>query len=75
MRLHTRLLLSYIVVLAVTLSVIGVALLLFLNARPAPPQNIYRELGAQRSIQPAQHCSGFARRYAPEPCERNAAGR
>ena len=45
MRLHTRLLLSYIVVLAVTLSVIIVALLLFLNARPAPPQRIYQQLG------------------------------
>ncbi|HLV34073.1 MAG TPA: HAMP domain-containing sensor histidine kinase [Spirillospora sp.] len=46
MRLHTRLLLSYIVVIAVTLGVIVVALLLFLNTRPAPPQNTYRQLGA-----------------------------
>jgi signal transduction histidine kinase len=52
MKLHTRLLLSYIVVLAVTLGVIVVALLIFLNTRPAPPQATYRQLivSAQSSL-------------------------
>ena len=50
MRLHTRLLLSYIVVIAVTLSVITVALLFFLNARPAPPQNVYRQLATSAQV-------------------------
>lgn len=45
MKLHTRMLLSYVVVMAVTLGVIVVALLLFLNARPAPPQRLYQQLG------------------------------
>lgn len=46
MRLGTRLLLSYIVIIAVTLGVITLALLLFLNARPAPSQVTYRQLGS-----------------------------
>ncbi|MBZ0304120.1 MAG: HAMP domain-containing histidine kinase [Anaerolineae bacterium] len=50
MRLHTRLLLSYIVVMTVTLGVIIVALLLFLNARPAPPQSTYRQLVANAQV-------------------------
>lgn len=52
MRLHTRMLLSYMILIAVTLGVIVVALLLFLSTRPAPTQPIYRDLstGAQASI-------------------------
>lgn len=46
MRLGTRLLLSYIVVIAVTLGVITAVLLLFLNGRPAPTQVTYRQLGS-----------------------------
>ncbi len=46
MRLRTRLLLSYIVVIAVTLGVITAVLLLFLNGRPAPTQLTYRQLGS-----------------------------
>ncbi len=44
MGLRTRLLLSYLVVILVTLTVITGTLLLFLNARPAPPQQTYRDL-------------------------------
>ena len=44
MNLRIRLLLSYIVVLAVTLVIIVGALLLFLNTRPAPLQQTYRDL-------------------------------
>lgn len=45
MRLATRLLLSYIVVIAITLGVITAVLLLFLNGRPAPSHVTYRQLG------------------------------
>ncbi len=65
MRLHTRLLLSYIVVLSVTLGVIVVALLLFLNARPAPPQRIYQQLGVTAQTHLRQFLRPRARLITP----------
>ena len=52
MRLHTRLLLSYLILITVTLGVIVVTLLVFLSTRPAPLQPTYQILtrGAQSSI-------------------------
>jgi signal transduction histidine kinase len=44
MRLRTRLLVSYIVLISITLSVITLALLVFLNNRPAPRELTYRQL-------------------------------
>ncbi|MBZ0296446.1 MAG: HAMP domain-containing histidine kinase [Anaerolineae bacterium] len=44
MNLRARLLLSYIVVIMATLVIISIALILFLNVRPAPPQQTYRDL-------------------------------
>jgi len=53
--LRSRLLISYLVLLAITLSVIAVALVLFLNARPAPPQQTYEELAyLTQSLNPVQ---------------------
>ena len=46
MHLRTRLLLSYIVAITVTIVVIVSALLVFLGSRAAPPQAVYRELSA-----------------------------
>ncbi len=45
MKLHTRLLLSYIILIAITLGVIGVTLVVFLGTRPAPPQSTFQDLG------------------------------
>ena len=61
MRLHTRLLLSYLILITVTLGVIVVALLVFLSTRAAPLQPTYRALttGAQASIR------GFIREGRP----------
>lgn len=44
MSLRTRLLVSYIVLIGITLSVITLALLVFLNERPAPRELTYRQL-------------------------------
>lgn len=66
MRLPTRLLLSYIVVLSVTLSVIVVALLLFLNARPAPPQRVYQQLGVTAQAHLRQFLRPRTRLLTPE---------
>jgi two-component system, OmpR family, sensor kinase len=46
MRLRGRLILSYLIVLAVTLAVIGAALLLFLVAQPARPNATYDRLAS-----------------------------
>jgi signal transduction histidine kinase len=42
--LRTRLLISYLFLLAVALGVIAAALIVFLNARPAPPNPVYQQL-------------------------------
>lgn len=44
MTLHARLLLSHLLLIAVTLGVIVLALLLALETRPAPPLAVYRQL-------------------------------
>lgn len=44
MKLHARLLLSYLLLIAVTLGVIVVTLLFVLGTRPAPPLAAYRQL-------------------------------
>src|SRR5690606_27855887 len=44
MSLRRRLLLSYMVVIALTLLIISGLLTVFLGARPAPPQQTYRDL-------------------------------
>ncbi len=44
MRLHARLLLSYLLLISVTLGVIVVTLLFVLGIRPAPPLSVYRQL-------------------------------
>ena len=44
MKLHARLLLSYLLLIAVTLGVIVVTLLFVLGTRPAPPLAVYRQL-------------------------------
>ncbi len=44
MRLHSRLLLSYLVLLVVTLGVIGGTLLFVLGTRPAPALTVWRQL-------------------------------
>lgn len=46
MSLRLRLVLSYLVVLAITLGVIALAIIFILRARPAPPQPTYNRLAA-----------------------------
>jgi signal transduction histidine kinase len=45
MRIRTRLLLSFIFVLAATLAVIAVALILFIVAQPTPQNEVFQKLG------------------------------
>lgn len=50
MSLRTRLLLSYMLLIAVTLGVIVVSLVVFLGNRPAPPQTVYRQLETSAQV-------------------------
>jgi signal transduction histidine kinase len=66
LRLSTRLLLSYIVVIAVTLSVIIAALLVFLNTRAVPPQRAYQQLGISAQNHLRQFLRPLSRPLTPE---------
>lgn len=50
MKLHARLLLSYLLLITVTLGVIVVTLLYVLDTRPAPPRNVYRQILANLQV-------------------------
>ena len=66
LRLSTRLLLSYVAVLAVTLGVIVAALLVFLNTRAVPPQRAYQQLGLSAQSHLRQFLRPLARPLTPE---------
>jgi two-component system OmpR family sensor kinase len=66
LRLSTRLLLSYVVVLAVTLGVIVAALLVFLNTRAVPPQRAYQQLGISAQTHLRQFLRPMFRPLTPE---------
>jgi signal transduction histidine kinase len=57
--LRSRLLISYLLLLGITLSVILFALLVFLRTRPAPPQQTYQELAyLMQTLNPVQQLAG-----------------
>lgn len=56
--LRTRLFLSYLALLAVTVGVIAVAFLIFLNTRAAPPQQTYQRLAAIAQTFPLRELVG-----------------
>lgn len=65
LRLSTWLLLSYVVVLMVTLGVIIAALLVFLNTRAVPPQRAYQQLGTSAQTNLRQFLRPLARPLTP----------
>jgi two-component system OmpR family sensor kinase len=69
--LRTRLLLSYVLIIVVTLAVIGLALVLFLYSRPLPILNAYQRLAdvAQGAAGRAAGQGGPQERLTPEQAE------
>src|SRR5215213_2430775 len=68
--LRNRLFLTYLALLLVTVGVIAIAFLIFLNTRPAPPQQTYQRLAAIAQGSPLREIIAEANSTIATPRER-----